>query len=142
MQARILACIPSHISLILVQEVNGRIHGFDVSAFNRFSRDTRIVKLSSFEHRKISAPHRVLTINLSVTRSTGTHTAAVTLKSACAGYVDAVVYWYETRMRPGGDSVCLGPGGQDGGAQFAWMVGQVCTQHTQSGQPTRQPLQR
>lgn len=137
MQARILAGISSHVSSILVQEVNDRIHGFDVSAFNRFSRDTRMVKLSSFEHRKISEPRSALTINLSATESTDAHTAAVTLKSACAGYVDAVVYWYETRMHPGGDSVCLGPGGQDGGAQFAWMVGQVCTQHTQSGQPTR-----
>jgi hypothetical protein len=45
-------------------QVMGLVDGFELASFNRFSRDTRGVQLSTYEHKLLAGPCPVLSISL------------------------------------------------------------------------------
>lgn len=95
----------------------GPVDGFELGSFNRFSRDTRGVNLSTFPHATLAGPFSLLEVSL---RAWGGRLASeIDVDAVRDGGVDALVYWYEVRLGPGGTWVSRAEAGE-----FAWIVGQ------------------
>ena len=112
----LVVCLVESEALAELEEVRQDVEGFDIRAFNKFSRDTRRIQLSTLPHRKLSHPTRCHTVNLEAlarrcVQGDGKSDAKVNLVFHCEGVLHGVVYWYEVDMGiDGASKVSMGPG--------------------------------
>jgi len=112
----LVVCLVESEAIAELEEVRQDVEGFDIRAFNKFSRDTRRIQLSTLPHRKLSHPTRCHTVNLEALArrcvpGDGKSDSKVNLVFHCEGVLHGVVYWYEADMgMDGASKVSMGPG--------------------------------
>jgi predicted O-methyltransferase YrrM len=134
----LVVCLVESTTILEMEEIRQPIEGCDVSAFNRFSRDSRRIQLSSIPHRKLCQPTRCHTVDLQELARSQTRggewssRSKVNLMFNTEGTMHGVVYWYEMHM-PGGNVITMGPGDVESAHPIIPGAGQRCAQVTASG---------
>eukprot|EP00961_Rhodomonas_salina_P061765 829136-Rhodomonas_salina.2 len=94
------------VSIQELEEVRQPVDGYDLSAFNRFSRHTRTIQLSSLPHRPLCDPARIASIDLQAIARGDSDGGGVGKKFehkvevVQSGHAHGLVYWYEVETEP------------------------------------------
>ena len=117
-RVHLVVCLVESEALAELEEVRQDVEGLDIRAFNKFSRDTRRIQLSTLPHRKLSQPTRCHSVDLEALArgegGDGKSDANLNLVFNCEGTLHGVVYWYEVDMdASAASSVSMGPADQE-----------------------------